>query len=199
MPQLNPVPPSDSNVVDRAVEERYTNKFLDGLSEFAWDWDEEFIDPYAIFYSANVEAGYAFHMLKQIFKKIDAFIGIKSSSQSPWKYFSSLESLVSFSKAIETLTKAAQGVNEPLVIEKIRIVDRSDIRRAMLKRITDLEPSRRTFSPEVLDYLTDRNTIFDNFLEAVDKEGLKEEGAKEEGEKKEGPKVIGKIEVTSIL
>ena len=39
-----------------------------------------------------------------------------------------MESLVSFNKVIEALTNAAQGVNEPPVVEKIRIVDRTRIR-----------------------------------------------------------------------
>jgi hypothetical protein len=181
---MNTVPTSDPNDVDKAAEERYTQQFLDGLGDYAMQWDEELIDPYAIFYSGNVKAGYAFHMLQHIFKKIDAFIGIESNTQSPWAYFSSLESLVSFGKAIEALTKGAQGVNEPPVIEKIRIADRTRMRRAMLKRITDLEPSRRAFDAEVLDYLIDRNAIFDNFLKAVYKRRAV----------KQDPNVTGKME-----
>ena len=187
MPQPNTVPTSDPKAADKVAEERYTKKFLDKLSDFAIGRDEEFTDPYAMFYSQNVEAGYAFHMLAHIFKKIDAFIGIKGNTKSPWAYFSSLESLVSFSKEIEALTKAAQEVSEPPVIEKIRIADRIRTRRAMLKRIIDLEPSRRTFNDEVLDYLTDRNTIFDKFLKAIYKRRAK----------KQDPSMIGKMEAAS--
>jgi hypothetical protein len=187
MSQPNTVPTSDPNGADKAAEKSYTKRFLDGLDDFAMECDEELINSYAIFYSENVEAGYAFYMLHHIFKKIDAFIGIKNNIQSPWAYFSSLESLVSFSEEIEALTKAAQGVSEPPVIEKVRIADRTRIRRAMLKRITDLEPSRRTFNAEVLDYLTDRNTIFDNFLKGVYKRRAK----------KHDPNVTGRMEAAS--
>jgi hypothetical protein len=187
MSQPNTVPTSDPNDADKAAEKRYTKQFLDGLGDFAMECDEELINPYAIFYSENVEAGYAFHMLQHIFEKIDAFIGIKSNIRSPWAYFSSLESLVSFSDAIESLTKAAQGVSEPPVIEKILIADRTRKRRAMLKRITDLEPSRRTFNAEVLDYLTDRNTIFEKFLKDVYKRRAK----------KHDPNVTGRMEAVS--
>jgi hypothetical protein len=187
MSQHNTVPRSGRNDADKAAEESYTKQFLDDLGDFAIEWDEEPIDPYAIFYSENVEAGYAFYMLQHIFKKIEAFIGIKSNIQSPWAYFSSLTSLVSFSEAIEALTKTAQGVSEPPVIEKIRIADRTRMRRAMLKRITDLEPSRRTFDAEALDYLTDRNTIFDNFLKDVYKRRAK----------KHDPNVTGRMEAAS--
>lgn len=187
-PKPNTVPTSDRTDVGKAEEERYTKQFLDGLSDFAFEWDEELIDPYALFYSENKEAGYAFHMLRRIFQKIDAFIGIENVTQSPWAYFSSLKSLLSFSKAIEALTEAAQGVSEPPVIEKIRMADRTRIRRAMLKRIIDLEPSRRTFDAEVLEYLTDRNTIFDNFLKAVYKKRAK----------KQDPPVTSKTEDASF-
>lgn len=183
-PKPNTVPISDRTVVDKAEEERYTKQFLDGLSDFALEWEGETIDPYALFYFKNKEAGYAFHMLGHIFKKIDAFIGIKSVTESPWAYFSNLESLVSFTKAIDAFIKAAQGVSEPPVIEKIRIADRTRIRRTMLKRIIDLEPSRRTFNAEVLEFLIDRNTIFDNFLKAVYKRRAQ----------KQDPPVAGKAE-----
>jgi hypothetical protein len=187
-PTPNTVPASDRTDVDKAEEERYTKQFLQGLSDFAVEWDEELIDPYPLFYSANKEAGYAFHMLGRIFQKIDAFIGIESFIQSPWAYFSSLELLVSFSKAIEALTKAAQGATEPPVIERIRIADRARMRRAMLKRIMNLEPSRRTFNAEVLEYLTDRNEIFDNFLKAIYKRRAKEQD----------PPVAGKTKAASF-
>jgi hypothetical protein len=188
MPQPNAAPASDPSNADKAAEERYTKQFLDRLSHSEFHQDEEFIDPYSIFYSGNIAAGYAFHMLEHIFKKIDAFIGIKSNTRSPWAYFSGLESLVSFSKAIEALTKEAQGVSEPPVIEKIRIADRPRMRKAMLKRITDLEPSRRTFNAEVLAYLIDRNTIFDKFLKAVYKARAK----------KQDPNVTGKMEAANV-
>jgi hypothetical protein len=173
-PKPNAVPTPDRRDADKAEEEKYTNQLLDSFSN-PFKFDQELFGEYAQFYFDNKEAGYAFHMLERIFKKVEAFIGIKTLIQSPWGYFSSLESLVRFSKAIEALTNAAQGLNEPPVIEKIRIVDRTHIRRAMLKRIVDLEPSRRTFNAEVLEYLIDRNTIFDNFWKVVHKERAKKQ------------------------
>jgi hypothetical protein len=182
----NSVPTSDRTDVKKAEEERFTKQFLESLSNFRYEWDELDVSEFALFYSENKEAGYAFHVLGRIFKKVDAFIGIKSYIDCPWVYFSDLKLLVSFSKAIETLTNAAQGVNEPPVVEKIRIVDRTRIRRAMLKRIADLEPSRRTFNAEVLEYLTDRNTIFDNFWKAVYKERAKRQDLSMTGKAKTG-------------
>jgi hypothetical protein len=168
----NAVPTSDRTDVEKA-EERYTSQFFQGLANFQDEWDCLDISEFAQFYSQNKEAGYAFHMLRRIFKKVDAFIGISCKIRCPWVYFSDLKSLVSFSKAVERLTSAAEGVNEPPVVEKFRIVDRTRIRSAMLKRIVYLEPSRRTFNAEVLEYLIDRNTVFENFWKAVYKERAK--------------------------
>jgi hypothetical protein len=184
-PKPKTVPTPDRTDVDKAEEEKYTKQFLDRISHFEY---EGLADPYTLFYYENNEAGYAFYMLGRIFNKIDAFIGIKSVAQSPWRYFSSLESLLSFSEAIEDLTKEVQGGNEPPVIEKIRIADRTRIRKTMLQRIIDLEPSRRTFDAEVLEFLRDRNTIFENFLKAV----YKRRG------KKQDPGVAGKTEAASF-
>lgn len=148
------------------VEQRYSKKFLDGLSEFLWEWDEEDISEYAKFYSDNPQAGYAFHVLKGIFEKIDMFIGIGSTrnSESPWDYFSNIQSLAAFSTAITKLTEALNRDPEPPMVEKIRIADRSRVRKQMLKRIYNLDPSRRTYNSEVLEHLKDRNKILDVFL-----------------------------------
>jgi hypothetical protein len=186
-PKPNAAPTPDRSDADKAEEERYTNQILASFSN-PFKINQELSGEYVQFYFDNKEAGYAFHMLERIFKKVDAFIGMRTTIQSPWGYFSSLELLVLFSRAIEALTNAAQGVNEPLEVEKIRVVDRTRIRRAMLKRIVELEPSRRTFNAEVLEYLIDRNTIFDNFWKAVYKERAK----------RQNPSVTGKAKTESF-
>jgi hypothetical protein len=160
---------SDPNEVDKAVEENYTKKYLDNLSEAADILDDEYLSPYALFYLQNNEVGYAFYVLACIFKKIDALIDVSNKAdQSPWEYFSSQDSFVKFSRAIETLTERVfQGTTEPPIIEQIRKADRSRMRRVMLKRITDLEPARITFDREVLEHLIDRNSFFDDFLKVI--------------------------------
>ncbi|KAE9371859.1 hypothetical protein N431DRAFT_484295 [Stipitochalara longipes BDJ] len=193
-PNSATVPEPDQADIDKAEEERYTTKFLDGPPNFPLDMKDELIDPFSQFYLENKQAGYAFYMLGRIFKKIDAFIGIKSatrSTQSPWVYFSSLESLVGFGTAIEELTKAAaEGASEPPEIQKIRIADRKNVRRAMLKRLITLEPSRRTFNAEILENLKNRNAIFDDFLKGVYKRRAKKQDSPATGLLRRKPKKI---------
>ena len=162
---------SDAAKADKAAEDNYTKKYLAEISEAKDSIYYEFLtlSPYAQFYIQNNEAGYAFHMLQCIFKKIDALIGISSiAGRSPWDYFSDLSSFVKFSRVIGALTeKVSEGTSEPTIIEQIRRADRSRMRRVMLKRISDLEPRLRTFEQEIIDGLIDRNSFFDDFLKVI--------------------------------
>ena len=96
MSQPSAVLVSDAAKADKAAEDNYTKKYLAEISEAADNIYAEFLtlSPYAQFYKQNNEAGYAFHMLQFIFKKIDALIGINSmAGRSPWEYFSDLQLL----------------------------------------------------------------------------------------------------------
>lgn len=81
MAQQSGIPSPSSNDGDIA-EQRYRKKFLDKRFEFTFEWDEENVSGFARFYFKNPKAGYAFHKLKSIFKKIDVFISIKSAMVS---------------------------------------------------------------------------------------------------------------------
>jgi hypothetical protein len=81
-PKPNAVPTPDQSDVDKAEEERYTNQILASFTN-PFKINQEHIGEYAQFYSDNKEAGCAFHRLEHIFKKVDAFIGIKTLIQSP--------------------------------------------------------------------------------------------------------------------
>jgi hypothetical protein len=187
MSQSSALLTSDLAKADKAAEENHTKKYLDDVGEAVDFLDDECLtlDPYAQFYLQNNGAGYAFYMLECIFKKIDAFIDIKYKAyRSPWEYFSNLDSLVKFGRAIEALTeRASQGTTEPTIIEQIRRADRSRMRRVMLKRITDLEPCRRTFNHQVFDNLIDRNSIFDDFLKVIYIKRTKKQNADISGKK----------------
>lgn len=172
MSQLGSILTSDLSGTDKVVEENYTRKYLDDLGEAVemMTMDEEDLNPYVQFYLQSPKAGYAFYILACIFKKIDALMDVSNKAdQSPWEYFSSKSSFKNFSKAIEALTNGvSQGTMEPAIIQQIRKADRSRMRRVMLKRITDLEPGCLTLiDGQMLDYLTDRNSFFDDFLKVI--------------------------------
>jgi hypothetical protein len=165
------------------AEQRFTKEFLDGLADFDSDsgWD---LNDYAKFYCTNRAAGYAFHKLKSVFEKIDMFLSIKPQKRynTPWDYFSDVDALAKFSRKITELTETLKVSAEPLVVEKIRIVNRSATRAEMYKRIIDLEPSKRTFESDILEHLKDRHTILNAFLTAVNIERDREKASKDSKE-----------------
>jgi hypothetical protein len=149
------------------AEQKYTNEFLEHVADFSFD--EEDLSDYSRFYTKNPAAGYAFHRLKALFEKIDMFLGVKSPKafESPWDYFSNVDSLATFNKKIIELTEKLQVSSEPLVVEKVRIADRGHVRKQMLKRLINLDPSERTFDSEILEHLKDRHRILNSFWKAV--------------------------------
>jgi hypothetical protein len=167
MTQQSGTPQPSTDLADED-EQRYTSKYLGQIADLEFKSDRD-ISEYAKFYQTNPLAGYAFYKLKKVFEKIDRIIDIKSpkGSVSHWDYFSDVESLAAFSTKITQLTETLQGSSEPLIVETIRIVDRSGMRRKMFKRIINLEPSERTFESDILEHLEDRHKILDGFLTAV--------------------------------
>jgi hypothetical protein len=161
-----------------SAEEKHTSKFLAGLA-FSFGCEENLPD-YAKFYVSNQSAGYAFYKLKGVFEKIDEYIGVNSQkvTNSPWDYFSDVEALVTFDKKIIELTEKLQDSSEPLVVEKIRIVDRGVDRHQMARRIIDLEDCQKTFDGEILNHLKDRNRSLDSFLKAVYTERARKKASK---------------------
>jgi hypothetical protein len=167
------------------AEKRYTEKFLDGITDMAFEWGEELeLSEYATFYCADPAAGYAFHKLETMFKEIDKFVCGKPGrvTDSPFGYFSNVEVLVTFSRKMAELTETLQKSAEPPAVEKIRIVDRNADRKKMFKRIIDVEPSKRTFESDVLENLKDRHKIMNAFWKAVYTERDRKKASKSSNE-----------------